>query len=483
MKSVDSRGIGMEQIASSAEYRVKLQEHLNEIVEGTAFKGSNRCAQFLQYIVEQALQQNFDCLKERMIGATIFGRELSYDTGEDAIVRVTASDVRKRLLQHYGKNGNASAFRISLPLGTYIPEITYIEAPLVVQEPVQRLNPTIEELKTPGVEEELSPKEEGSSKDSAADNGSGIRSREKLWFRLFLGSLVLLLSAILYIVLPSFPRGKSAAKISVLPWSVFFDSPRDLQLITSDPNIAEIQNIAGMPISIADYANHNYIPTPNHLTQEQENMLLNVLKGDKSAAVDTPIAVDIAELAQRNSRPIHVHAAREIQMSDLKTDNNFIFLGSPESNPWVTIFTDQLDFRFIFDPKSGSEYVKNLRPKPNEQAIYQPTTNLRTTKEWVNGNRDIIGDSYGIMAFVQNPDQTGHALLLSGVNKEGTEAVGKLATDEVRLREVLRNCGMQEGSAVQHFQILLHLKTLAGSSSHVSVVACHLLQNSGRIAP
>jgi hypothetical protein len=55
----------------------------------------------------------------------VFGRSPSYDTGEDAIVRVTASDVRKRLLQHYDRNGSASEFRINLPLGSYIPEIIY----------------------------------------------------------------------------------------------------------------------------------------------------------------------------------------------------------------------------------------------------------------------------------------------------------------------------------------------------------------------
>jgi hypothetical protein len=55
----------------------------------------------------------------------VFGRSPSYDTGEDAIVRVTASDVRKRLLQHYDRYGSASEFRINLPLGSYIPEIIY----------------------------------------------------------------------------------------------------------------------------------------------------------------------------------------------------------------------------------------------------------------------------------------------------------------------------------------------------------------------
>jgi hypothetical protein len=100
-----------------------LQQHLKEVIEGAAFKASHRSGQFLKYIVDQAIAGHFESLKERVIGIELFGRSPTYDTGEDAIVRVTASDVRKRLLQHYGKDGAASEFRISLPLGAYIPEI------------------------------------------------------------------------------------------------------------------------------------------------------------------------------------------------------------------------------------------------------------------------------------------------------------------------------------------------------------------------
>src|SRR6202789_1172846 len=100
-----------------------LQKHLKEVIEGDAFKGSHRSGQFLQYIIDQSIAGHFDSLKERVIGMELFGRSPTYDTGDDAIVRVTASDVRKRLLQHYGRPGATSGFRISLPSGSYIPEI------------------------------------------------------------------------------------------------------------------------------------------------------------------------------------------------------------------------------------------------------------------------------------------------------------------------------------------------------------------------
>src|ERR1700677_4951342 len=102
-----------------------LQQHLKEVIEGTAFRGSHRSGQFLRYVVDQAIAGRFDCLKERVIGIELFGRSPSYDTGEDAIVRVTASDVRKRLLQHYHRYGTPSELRLGLPLGSYVPVVRW----------------------------------------------------------------------------------------------------------------------------------------------------------------------------------------------------------------------------------------------------------------------------------------------------------------------------------------------------------------------
>src|ERR1700745_1337622 len=121
----DARTIELAKITETEEDIARLQQHVKEVIEGAAFKGSHRSGQFLQYIVDQAIAGHFESLKERVIGVELFGRSPSYDTGVDAIVRVTASDVRKRLLQHYGKDGATSDFRISLPSGSYIPEITH----------------------------------------------------------------------------------------------------------------------------------------------------------------------------------------------------------------------------------------------------------------------------------------------------------------------------------------------------------------------
>jgi len=71
-----------------------VRDHLKEVVASRAFAGSKRAQDFLQLIVEHALAGRFNCLRERMIGAEMFGRPIDYDTANDAVVRVKATEVR-----------------------------------------------------------------------------------------------------------------------------------------------------------------------------------------------------------------------------------------------------------------------------------------------------------------------------------------------------------------------------------------------------
>jgi hypothetical protein len=173
-------------------------------------------------------------------------------------------------------------------------------------------------------------------------------------------------------------------------------------------------------------------------------------------------------LASGGARNIDVHAARSIRLADLKTDDNFVFLGSSRSDPWVSLFNNQLNFVFAFDKNSRQEFIRNVHPRPNELSTYNPTA-----QGWA------TGQSFGILAFVQNPDQNGQVLLLAGASGEGTEAAGKLATAPDRLAPLLRSCGIQPSGSPQHFELLFRFSSMAGSPSDISVVACHIL--SGQI--
>ena len=459
--STDTRIAEIAKIADSKGGLASLQQHLKEVIEGDVFKGSHRSGQFLQYIVDQAVAGHFDSLKERVIGMELFGRSASYDTGDDAIVRVTASDVRKRLLQHYGRYGATSGFRISLPSGSYIPEILCdslgeISSPEIVANPLDP-GPPLQESALAVDKLVVNP--------PAFPQLETIQPKPAAWrVPLLFGIFLVALNLVLWSIFWGRSPHPEAAHISSLPWSALFGSSHAVELITSDPNIAEIQGITGNAVSVSDYANRNYIPVPNKLTPEQEYFCKTILRGDNSAGVDAPIVAKVAALAQSNSKSIAVRAARSIQLIDLKSDSSFIFLGSPRSNPWHSLFNDQLDFRFELDKNARSESIRNVHPRPNEQQQYIPTAPGWGT-----------GDSYAIIALVKNPDQSGQVLLLAGANAEGTEAAGKLVTDFPRLSTELSKCGISSTGPVRHFEMLLHLNTMAGTPNNIDTVACHIL--------
>src|SRR4030088_1631095 len=111
--------------SGAGKHETRRWHHLDEIVKGPAFKGSPRSQAFLNHVVMKALHGDSEDLRERSIGIALFERPAAYDTADDAIVRVTASDVRKRLLQHYGNIGAESKIRIGLPPGSYVPEFSF----------------------------------------------------------------------------------------------------------------------------------------------------------------------------------------------------------------------------------------------------------------------------------------------------------------------------------------------------------------------
>lgn len=102
-----------------------VRDHLKEVTASPAFAASKRTQDFLQLIVEHALEGEVDSLRERMIGAEMFGRPVDYDTGSDSVVRVKATEVRKRLAKYYLENNGQHAVRIELPSGSYVPRFVF----------------------------------------------------------------------------------------------------------------------------------------------------------------------------------------------------------------------------------------------------------------------------------------------------------------------------------------------------------------------
>lgn len=115
----------------SAEQAQSIRSALESVIASDAFAGSKRCQDFLRLVVEHTLAGDIDSLRERMIGVEMFGRRADYDTSNDAVVRVRATEVRKRLAQYCREAEITPVVRIELPPGSYAPEFYWSPPPRV----------------------------------------------------------------------------------------------------------------------------------------------------------------------------------------------------------------------------------------------------------------------------------------------------------------------------------------------------------------
>ncbi len=90
-----------------------------------ALAGSSRLRRLIAFIGEKYFAGQADKLHEYNLATEVFGRSKStFNAGEDAIVRVEAHRLRKRLKEYYEKEAKDHPVQLSIPPGTYIPVFT-----------------------------------------------------------------------------------------------------------------------------------------------------------------------------------------------------------------------------------------------------------------------------------------------------------------------------------------------------------------------
>ena len=74
--------------------KAEVLRQLDRLLGNPHLSHSKRFPSFLRFIVQEELEGRGDQLKERTLGVQVFGRDASYDTTSDPIVRVTATEIR-----------------------------------------------------------------------------------------------------------------------------------------------------------------------------------------------------------------------------------------------------------------------------------------------------------------------------------------------------------------------------------------------------
>jgi hypothetical protein len=426
-------------VIALAPERKSILEALERVAGSASFQSSRRSQEFLRHIVVHALAAEFDQLKERCIGAALFGRPGDYDTGSDAVVRVTANDVRKRLAAYYEEGRGDDPVTFELPPGSYIPEIHLTSAerrPLVEIEQV--------------IPVELRPAERVSA---AKPLNPWPAIAICGWVvALFLGVLLARSLA----VRAESPQGKS---VKSLPWVSLFESGKTPRLILADASMGSLRELHPFPASVEDYANRRFLTPPDDLDPGFVPLWKSMAAKRHTSMADARIAAEYTPLALAAGRQPLVMGARDISLNDFHRGENFILLGGSSSNPWGELFQEQMDFVFHFNPgKETKVEIRNPRPgDPKELVTYVPTG--RT------------GQAYATISLLHGLDGRGRVLIIQGTNMEGTDLAGVMALNPESMSAQLRSCGLDPANPAGRFEILLRLTATAGSTSSSTVLA------------
>src|SRR6266702_8068489 len=94
---------------------------IERVAASVHFRRSARLRDFLLYVGGQSLKDGCPEINEQEIGSKVFGRPSSYDRSQDNIVRVNATELRKRIELYFASEGAQETLLLEIPRGGYKP--------------------------------------------------------------------------------------------------------------------------------------------------------------------------------------------------------------------------------------------------------------------------------------------------------------------------------------------------------------------------
>jgi hypothetical protein len=440
----------------------EIRQHLDKILAGDEFCSSRRSSELLRHIVERALAGHAESLKERLLGVEIFHRRSDYDTGTDAIVRVTASDVRRRLANFYTEHP-AQPMRISLPLGSYVPDFVPLESheassgTVTLQQGVCGESdqtdraPIAGQPANPPVETGIPylPRRTGSTALTlcvamaialaagwwlrGAVHGSGIPQdgRNYSFYNDLLG--------------PIGEKSKEETEIALTNPHVLLY----LGLNNAGPPLGESPKDIPVPVEMAavlnETANDNQASFPLHHFFVDTTNYTGI--GEATAAFG------LARLLQATGRSAQLTSERFLNWENARQEQ-LVILGAPHESAFVQSTLSAANFTIGYDS------IQNAHPLPGEQASY--------TKSH---HGDVLQD-YGLIWMTKSPSGT-RVLVLAGLSSAGTAGVGEFFSDPERMRPVYQqlHARSKSGAFPESWQVLLRIEARQDVPVKVTPVA------------
>jgi len=368
-----------------------IREQLERLLTHPLFSNSKRYPVLLAYTVEQTLKGYSAELKERSIGIEVFGRSPSYDANADPVVRITAGEVRKRLMQYYYDSAHDGELVIELPSGSYVPQFRAPE-PTPEPEPI----PAPPEVTAPAVEAAPAP----------------IAHRptpRRRW--LFL--------AVLF--------GLALAGSFGIGWGLRdfrdFQPPSSIDRfwapITEGTTTATY--CLGEPAKNLDAGSINSLETPANGSQPEPLYFRLHLSGHLALADVITLTRTAAALETRH-KAFRVLPASEAGFAQLR-EGPIVLIGGFD-NIWTLRVTQKL--RFGFESKDGVALIVDR--KSPQHTSWATAWDLPYQK---------LSRDYAIVARIHDNTTGQPVIVAAGISEEGTEAAGEILYNPVYLDSLL----------------------------------------------
>jgi hypothetical protein len=96
---------------------------LIRILGSPEFQRSEVLGKLLHFIVDRTLKGDTGSLKEYCVAIEVFERPSDFDPRNQAVVRVEATRLRRKLDRYYRESGSGDAVWITIPKGRYVAKI------------------------------------------------------------------------------------------------------------------------------------------------------------------------------------------------------------------------------------------------------------------------------------------------------------------------------------------------------------------------
>jgi hypothetical protein len=409
---------------------------IGRVAASVHFKRSARLRDFLLYVGNQSLKEGCPEIHEQEIGAKVFGRSSSYDRSQDNIVRVNATELRKRIEQYFATEGAHETLVLEIPRGGYKP--VFHRKTIQTEAPSELVHGSLfPALIRPG--------------ESIPAITSTARSRASI----FWAALCLTLAAVCIV---QFQQNRSMRKslntwdgkpAVAAFWGDFLRYRQQTDVVLPDDSLSLTIDLVHHPISLGDYLSRNYMRDiqSSDLSADRKSDLDQVYShnlvtfGGVRAAQQMLAQIPV-------SLPTHLTLSRYYTADAIKR-NNVILVGGKKANPWVHLFDDQMNFVTDFDNGRIQAFVANLHPAPGELPRYDVAYDSNA----------LVG--YSVIAYLPNPGGTGNAIILAGTDSDATDAAAEFLTSEDDL-EKFQN--ILHVKTLPYFEVLLKTSRLSGTS-------------------